>query len=368
MSEPPVIPPSPDALRRARRALVAGLAAAVVIAVAGAIAGGLLGRLAVAGLSVGPFLLVGTLAHVGLRRRWVQVLAWIGAGLLVFGMGMSAIGMAAEAYESDRALRLGNTIAVLVAFGLAGAAVSPLRARSMRRLGMRPPDHVHHVAFFLCLGLTFASLAPLVGTGGRAILLDLMAAKPDAAGDLQSSALDSLLPLLWIIPGAFALVGYGVHRDRAGALDRLGLRWPGRRGLVLGVAVGVALVPAAMLFGHAIDQACQAIGLPTSKAEDIERLFDVPSLTIGGALALSIAAGVGEELAVRGVLQPRLGVLVANVFFAAFHAWQYTTEGVLVVFFIGLVLGELRRRTNTVASMLAHALYDFVLCMLMIAA
>ncbi|RME50357.1 MAG: CPBP family intramembrane metalloprotease, partial [Caldilineae bacterium] len=85
-----------------------------------------------------------------------------------------------------------------------------------------------------------------------------------------------------------------------------------------------------------------------------------------GAVVLAISAGVGEELGVRGVLQPRLGILFSNLFFTSLHAFQYNWDALLVVFLIGLIFGVLRKYTNTTTSALAHALYDFILVMLAI--
>ena len=69
----------------------------------------------------------------------------------------------------------------------------------------------------------------------------------------------------------------------------------------------------------------------------------------------------------RGVLQPRFGLVLANLFFASTHALQYTVDGVLSVFLMGLGFGLLRERTSTLASMAAHAVYDFTLIVLAIA-
>src|SRR4029453_17037116 len=76
-----------------------------------------------------------------------------------------------------------------------------------------------------------------------------------------------------------------------------------------------------------------------------------------GAAVIGITAGLGEELAVRGVLQPRMGILLSNLFFTALHAFQYNWDALLVVFFVGLVLGLIRKRTNTTTSAIVHGTY-----------
>ena len=357
--------PTPDGyLGRERRVLAIGLVAGAVVMVAGAIAGGLGRQLAAAGLSSVPLIVTGWLAHLGVRRVWAQALSWVGAALLALSALASVVGLAVEAYEGADHLRHGVFIAAAAATLIAIAAATPLATPVLRGLGMRPADHVHRLALFLCLALTAFSLAPLAGTGGRAILLDVLARKPD---EDVGSPLDSLLALVWIIPGAFALVGYGVHRGGAVTRDRLGLRWPGRRGALVAVAIGLALVPLALGAGAALEEASRALGLPRTGDDDLEQLFDTSSLTLASSFAIALAAGVGEELAMRGVLQPRLGLVLANLFFASMHAWQYTTDGVIVVFLLGLAFGLLRRRTTTVGSMIAHVTYDFALLALIVA-
>ena len=63
-------------------------------------------------------------------------------------------------------------------------------------------------------------------------------------------------------------------------------------------------------------------------------------------------------------MQPRLGILLSNLLFTALHAWQYNWDGLLSVFLIGLVLGVIRKKTNTTTSAVVHGTYDFTLIML----
>ena len=66
-------------------------------------------------------------------------------------------------------------------------------------------------------------------------------------------------------------------------------------------------------------------------------------------------------MAVRGVLQPRLGLLLSNLFFTGLHALQYNWDALVTVFVLGLVFGLVRNRTNTTTSAITHGSYDFVL-------
>jgi len=83
---------------------------------------------------------------------------------------------------------------------------------------------------------------------------------------------------------------------------------------------------------------------------------------------IGITAGLGEELAVRGALQPRLGILLSNLFFTSLHALQYNWDSLLVVFVVGLICGLVRKRTNTSTSAIVHGVYNFTLIMLSLVA
>jgi membrane protease YdiL (CAAX protease family) len=74
-------------------------------------------------------------------------------------------------------------------------------------------------------------------------------------------------------------------------------------------------------------------------------------------LLLGVSAGVGEELALRGALQPKLGVFLTSLLFALLHV-QYSWFGVGIILVLGLLLGTIRNRTSTTVAILVHALYD----------
>ena len=75
---------------------------------------------------------------------------------------------------------------------------------------------------------------------------------------------------------------------------------------------------------------------------------------------ISVAAGIGEELVFRGVLQAEIGLVLASLIFGVLH-----TEGTGTLVFgawvavMGGVLGGLAIWTEgLLAPMMAHALYD----------
>jgi membrane protease YdiL (CAAX protease family) len=86
-----------------------------------------------------------------------------------------------------------------------------------------------------------------------------------------------------------------------------------------------------------------------------------------GLAAISIAAGVGEELLFRGALQPlaerwfgaAAGVLAVSVIFGALHALSraYFLLATLVAIYLGWMVQYF---DDLIAPMVIHAAYDFV--------
>jgi len=77
-----------------------------------------------------------------------------------------------------------------------------------------------------------------------------------------------------------------------------------------------------------------------------------------GAIILGVAAGLGEELVVRGVLQPRLGIWLSNALFTSLHALQYNWDALLVVFGLGMVCGVVRKKANTTTNAIVHGMHN----------
>ena len=65
----------------------------------------------------------------------------------------------------------------------------------------------------------------------------------------------------------------------------------------------------------------------------------------------------GEEVLLRGALQPRLGIVLTALLFGALHV-QYQVPGMLVIVLIGIGLGIVKERTSTSCVILVHVLYD----------
>jgi membrane protease YdiL (CAAX protease family) len=186
-----------------------------------------------------------------------------------------------------------------------------------------------------------------------------------ATGSIGISSL--VYRLVWAVPGAILAVGYAVRRDLGEALRRLGFVRPTLAQLAIGVGLGALLVGVIFGLDPAISWLWTQLGWPVTDGEAFNELLE-PVLNAGvlGAVVLGVVAGVSEELAVRGVLQPRLGIVLSNLLFTAVHALQYNWDALLVVFLLGLVFGVLRKRTNTTTSAIAHGVYDLILVLLQV--
>lgn len=143
--------------------------------------------------------------------------------------------------------------------------------------------------------------------------------------------------------------------------DRLGLGAP------TPLALLVAILTAAALVGVAIGGERLTARLSPTIGENVSRINDQALANIGGLGAAAVAAvllGIGEELLFRGAIQPRYGVFLTALAFAALHTQYGFPLAPLTVFAVGLVLGVERRYTNTTASILSHVL--FVLTMVIL--
>jgi membrane protease YdiL (CAAX protease family) len=209
--------------------------------------------------------------------------------------------------------------------------------------------HPNHV---LRLGARIVFMLVLFVIPGWSVFPDLI--------DTLASRQEPLLDTKQLIGSAVGLsmlalggVGYLVRRDARAAFERLGLRMPRPAHyavVVLGV-IGLYLLNVGM-------EAFQRQVFPDLWEHDqrVNQML-VGGLGVGGGLLLGVCAGLGEELAMRGALQPRLGLIATAFLFSILHV-QYSWVGILTIFVLGITLGVIRDRTSTTVAILVHAIYD----------
>jgi membrane protease YdiL (CAAX protease family) len=123
-----------------------------------------------------------------------------------------------------------------------------------------------------------------------------------------------------------------------------------------------------VIFGTVFDQVMTR--LTPQQSQDIQQASDQLLRNVNGygpAIALALAAGIGEEILFRGALLPRLGNPMSALLFAALHAQYAISLATLEIFILGLVLGWLRRRAGTTGAIVAHSGYDMILLVLSVA-
>jgi|SRR5580765_7812184 len=154
---------------------------------------------------------------------------------------------------------------------------------------------------------------------------------------------------------ALSAVGLWVGRDLRAVRERLGLG--GVRLRHLGIAAaGLAAVSGANAGMEWLERTqFHALWL---RDQDMTQLI-AGDLSVAAALVLGVSAGVGEELMVRGALQPRVGLVWASLLFAAAHV-QYTWFGMLTIVLLGMTLGVVRKSANTTTAIVVHVLYDVI--------
>jgi membrane protease YdiL (CAAX protease family) len=285
------------------------------------------------------------IANVGVRERWARLtnLAIVaGATFLIAASGVYNLVLALLGVEPSVV-----PPAILVAAAAIAAAtlVTPVRVGLARLLPIDPESPV--------------ALLALVGV---ILIVGLQAsyqAGHDALAAVTSSAqlqpIDVVAQEIPILVLALLGVGLFTRRSARSVLDRLGVVRPAPWQVATALAV-------AGLF------------LATSQgAESLQRLLD-PGLAqrlnsatnhyyggisgVVGIAVIALAPGIAEEAFFRGALQPRLGILLAALAFAAVHTQYALTVDTGLIFLLGCGLGLVRRWLNTTSSMVAHAAYN----------
>lgn len=227
------------------------------------------------------------------------------------------------------------------------------------RAGYNPQSNVHNTAFLLMLALLVVNFTTFVLGGGLSAY----------AESLEVSGISPVEPVFLAalqIALAFLGVGLGIRRDFPQSLARLGLRQPrmdeAARGFAAGIALYIFLIVFVMIW--------QGI-TPLSELEEQTRASQQVALsfaTLPLALIASLSAALGEEIFIRGALQPVFGLLPTSIFFALLHTQYLVTPGLLLILLISLGLGWLRQRYNTTTAIIAHFVYNFIQLFLLVIA
>ncbi|MGH2400453.1 MAG: CPBP family intramembrane glutamic endopeptidase, partial [bacterium] len=209
------------------------------------------------------------------------------------------------------------------------------------------PNHIHRLAARL------TAMALLFAIPGWFMIRHVNLMPEDLTPLLEPERLGG--GLLGYVFLALAAVGFLVRRSPRATLERLGLRTLTGRHVVV-IAVGVVALFA--LNGGA--EWIQRTHFPALWESDRAATEAIArNLTVFQGLVLGLSAGIGEEITLRGALQPRLGIVMTALLFASLHV-QYSWFGILVIFLLGIFLGWMRRWTSTTVAIVIHTLYDMI--------
>lgn len=287
-----------------------------------------------------------------LNRAFNWILLFV--NLPVFLMGLALLLVPSEQLE---ATQIGSSFSAYRPAGLALLlsavwgllATLPETRRLLRRvMPLDPASPVHALALVLAGYLVGNSIVTLTQGG-----LEGLAQTSSAASIVDVVASELLYALVGI-----AGVGFLVRRQGWKLLDRLGLQMPTRRQIRESLRWIVLLIGLQWLAGVIFlltdpDQAEALNNLNTLLLENIDTPIEW--------FALSLSAGVGEEVLFRGALQPVFGLWVTSFLFAMAHIQYGFTVATVLVFVIGVVLGLIRQRYNTTVAIFVHFTYNFIL-------
>ncbi len=343
--------------------------------------GGELGSFMSASLTAVPFAILAILAYMGGERpnwAWLATGAWL--VLMVGGTSVSALVLSFGALahgplndpthpprlDTNGWLSLGLILLGILISAFIGVLLLLPAVRRMiaRRLPIDAESFVHAIALVSIVSLGLICTMPLVVLGAPPLLAMVDQITKATVGRDQAGMLrDQLYGLIWTIPATIFAVGFGLRRNLREALGRLGLVRPSVRQVVIAVAIALLLAGDVQFLGVGISWLWQSLGWPVTDTAAFDQLLSFAINPIG-AVVIGVVAGLGEELAVRGVLQPRLGLLLSNLFFVSLHALQYSWDALLVVFVVGVVCGIVRKYSNTTTAAIVHGTYNFTLIML----
>lgn len=314
-------------------------------------------------LAILPIVALIIVANLVDASRQPRLVRFFDAGLFVLGLALFLPGVALalmpaelEALFADNSLLPLNMRAAGVTFALMGAwgmlaSLAPVRRMLARIFPIAPASAVHTLALFLS-GMLIGNSVFTLGQGGLAELETTAVSVPITDVVLQQSGFVIL---------AFAGVGAVVRRDMPAVLQRLGLARPTAVQLRSGLRWMVGMLAIQWTVGVVWalmnpDQATMLSNVNEAFLGDIDSL--------GEWFVLALAAGIGEETLFRGALQPAFGLVATAALFSIVHVQYGLTPITLAVFLIGLMLGVVRRRTNTTVAIAVHFGYNFTLGLL----
>jgi uncharacterized protein len=286
-------------------------------------------------------------ANAVIGRRWAPHVAAILAGFTAgatFLLGAFELTGPTGGARNPAGVDIGYMVTGLIAATLVS---KPVRERLSRYLPINPDNPVHSLALVLAVILFGTQVSAIVFTDVLAADLKVPAL---TIGDLVAQE----APFAVI---AFAGVGLYIRRSFAASSDRLGLVTPAWWHITLALGAAGAFWAVGEVSLWLSQTFTPDITAKVQKTSD--HLFGGLGGPAGVA-ALALLPGLCEEVLFRGALQPRLGLLVTSLLFAAIHTEYGLSFDVGAIFVIAIGLGLIRRYANTTASITCHVAYNLL--------
>ncbi|MFL5735225.1 MAG: hypothetical protein ACJ78Q_18870, partial [Chloroflexia bacterium] len=325
---PNYVPPeqAPPAQSSRRGPIMAGIAVVgLILAVVALSVGGELGSFVLIGVAIVPLAILAALAYAGVKNFTAQVFAYIWLAFVAFGVLFfpfayvlsvvtNTTGIVGGAIDGSQIFRPGAaptilwTVLLLALAVIAACAMlfRPVRALMSRIMPIDPDNFVHKIALCIITLITLSFYVPLIALAGRPPLLELVNRNSSALGDQGlAGPLETVYQFVWTIPAVLVAAGWPIARRFRPALDRLGMVRPTLAQVGAGVGLGLGLaVVASLVIDPVIRQIWTALGWGVTDSAAFDKLLS-NLITPAGAVLIGVTAGIGEEMTVRGLLQPR---------------------------------------------------------------
>jgi len=237
------------------------------------------------------------------------------------------------------------------------------------RAGLTPPGFLVHegqedqawvamlrrsLAIMLLAGVFWVGVFGALATLGQSVSVDFGSTGVGALFVLH--AIFAAVLTIWYLLGFAGFRGFPWNRQFGLVAKSVGKEIG--IGLAAGVAGWMAVIAALLAIGAAVMTFGGQDALPQTPPPMVTWIAGLPILA---RLAISMSAGVFEELFFRGFLQPRVGIGLSSLFFVLAHA-NYEQPMMLVgVGLLSLIFAFLVRwRQSIWAAGTAHALFDAI--------
>lgn len=226
-----------------------------------------------------------------------------------------------------------------------------LQARLNPKASFNAESSVHLVALVLMLAIMDWSVMTFLFQGGVQGMAESLA----ETGVQPTDMLFNLVLALFV---SFMGIGLAFRRDLPQSFARLGLRIPTLGDVTWGFLTAIVFIGLMVLFNIV-----WSMFVPTDQINDqtvaLQQL-NRSLATLPLAFLVALTASVGEEIWLRGALQPVFGIGLSSIFFASMHTQTGLTPAILLILALSVGLGVLRQKVSTTAAIIAHFFFNFI--------